>query len=194
MEQDELLRRVVGVLERLDLPYLVTGSIATVFYGEPRFTHDIDVVLELPLGRVEELIAAFPTGEFYLDGAMARDAVLRRGQFNVLHPASGLKVDFILATDEPFNRSRFARRVRIQPDADYGAFFSSAEDLVIRKLEFHRRGGSEKHLRDIAGVLRVSGDLLDYDYIESWAHCLGLEETWHRLRERMARQEPAEGQ
>lgn len=184
MEQDELLRLTVGVLERLELRYFVTGSIATVFFGEPRFTNDIDVVVDLPHSKVAALVAAFPPGEFYVDEEMMREAVRRRGQFNILHPASGLKVDVIVPRDEPFNRSRFARVVRVKPREEYEASFSSAEDLIVRKLDFFRQGGSEKHLRDIAGVLRVSGDSLDYVYIAEWVSRLGLEEIWRVVRER----------
>lgn len=85
MEQSELLRMVVRVLEELGLPYLVTGSTATIFYGEPRFTADIDVVVRLPESRISELVDAFAGDAFYLDEESIRQAVSRRGQFNIIH-------------------------------------------------------------------------------------------------------------
>ena len=85
------LRLAVSVFERLGLRYLVTGSLATVFYGEPRFTNDIDIVVDLPAKRVVELCAAFPSPEFYVSPESALRAVAKKGQFNVIHPASGLK-------------------------------------------------------------------------------------------------------
>ena len=186
MEQDDLLRFAVGVLERLRLPYFVTGSIATVFYGEPRFTNDIDIVVDLPAGRIAEFCQAFPAAEFYVDEEAARAAVRRHGQFNVIHPRSGLKLDIMVPAPSEFNRSRFARSVQVSPAPDLQASFSSREDVILKKLEAYREGGSDKHLRDIAGVLRVSGDRLDVGYIESWAARMDLTEIWRAVVARLA--------
>jgi hypothetical protein len=181
VEQDELLRFAVGVLERLRVPYLVTGSIATVFYGEPRFTNDVDIVVDLPLDRVGELCRSFPAGDFYVDEEAARAAVRRRGQFNVVHPASGLKLDLVVPARDDFDRSRFARAVRVRPAPDYEASFAAMEDVILKKLVFYREGGSDKHLRDVAGVLRISGDQLDVPYLEAWASRLGVADLWQAV-------------
>ena len=173
------------VFEQLDLRYLVTGSLATVFYGEPRFTNDIDIAVQLPASAVDELCAAFPSPEFYVSPESARRAVTHKSQFNVIHPASGLKLDLIVLADNAFNRSRLARARTVHPAADYTACFSSPEDVILMKLDFHRRGGSDKHLRDIASVLRVSGDQVDRAYVDSWADRLGLSETWQALLARI---------
>jgi len=178
---DELLRRLAAILESLDLPYLVTGSMATVFYGEPRFTNDIDVVVDLPAERITELCAAFPADEFYVDEETVRRAVRNCGQFNVLHPTSGLKVDVMVPAADDFNRSRFARARRLRPGPDVEVTFASPEDVILKKLEYYREGGSEKHLRDIRGVLRVSRGELDLAYVEEWAERLGVREVWTHL-------------
>jgi hypothetical protein len=185
MEQDDLLRFAVAVLERLRIPYLVTGSMATVFFGEPRFTNDIDIVVDLPEDRVSDLCRAFPASEFYVDDEAARMAVRRRGQFNVIHPVSALKLDLMVAAATEFNRSRFARARRVKPAEDYEATFSSPEDVIVKKMEAYREGGSEKHLRDIAGVLRVSAEQIDRKYVEEWAGRLGLEDIWQGVLARL---------
>ncbi len=143
MEQSELLRYVVTVLERQGLSYLVTGSVATIFFGEPRFTNDIDIVLVLPRDQISGLCQAFPLPEFYLSEDAVREAVEHCGQFNIIHPASGLKVDMMIPSDTPFNRSRFTRAVRVKPDPAYDASFASVEDVIIKKMEYYREGGSE---------------------------------------------------
>ena len=186
MGPSELLAFVVRALERLGLRYLVTGSVATIYYGEPRFTNDIDVVVVLPPARVAEFCRAFPAPEFYVDDQGARKAAERGGEFNIIHPASGLQVDVIIAQDTRFDRSRLARAVRVERGAGCEAFFASAEDVVIKKMEYYRAGGSEKHLRDITGVLRVSGDRIDRAYIEDWASRLGLQGIWKAVMERAA--------
>jgi hypothetical protein len=186
MDQAELLRSVVAVLERLNVPYLVTGSVATIYYGEPRFTNDIDIVVQLPAGRIADFCRSFPPAEFYLDDESARQAVSSHGQFNLIHPASGLKVDFIIPADSPFERSRFGRPVRVRPSAEYEATFAAPEDVIVKKLEYYAAGGSDKHLRDIAGILRIGGERVDRDYVARWAVQLGLTEVWEAVLARLS--------
>ena len=185
MEPDELLRRLVETLERLDLPYLITGSVATILYGEPRFTNDIDVVVQLPPGRVDDLVEAFPGDEFYLDGERIRQAVANKSQFNIIHPASGLKIDIMVPAMDEFDRSRFARAKRVRPAEHYEATFASAEDVIVKKLQFYAEGGSDKHLRDIASVLRISASDVDRDYVTVWADRLGLRKIWDQILDQL---------
>lgn len=184
MEPSELLRIVVGALERLELPYLVTGSMATIFYGEPRYTNDIDVVVQLPNHKVNALCRAFQPPDYYVSDEAARMAVEQGGQFNIIHSSSGLKVDVFVARNDAFDKSRFARATRIRPADDFDASFASTEDVIIKKMEYFREGGSEKHLRDITGVLRVSGEQIDHAYIANWASRLGLEAVWKAILEK----------
>lgn len=184
MEQDELLRLAVETLERLEIPYLVTGSVATIFYGEPRFTNDIDIVVQLDRGSAGRLVEAFPADELYVAREAALGAVARRGQFNLIHPRSGLKVDFMVASMDAFDRSRFGRGRRVRTAEDREATFASPEDVILKKLVYFRDGGSDKHLRDVAGVLRISRDV-DRGYVAEWAERLGVGDVWRRVEERM---------
>lgn len=185
MEPSDLLRLVVSVLERLGLRYFVTGSTVTIFYGEPRFTNDIDVVVDLPVDAVEEFCRQFPEDEFFVSADAARDAVGRHSMFNIIHPRSGLKVDVIIPAPSDFNRSRFSRARRVRAAEDWDASFSSPEDAILKKMEFHREGGSDKHLRDIASVLRTSGHEVDTAYIDGWAITLGLTDVWRAILDRL---------
>ena len=187
MTQDELLRHVVGVLESLKLRYFVTGSIASIYYGEPRLTNDIDVVVDLPEQIVPEFCAAFSGDEFYLSDEAAIRAIRKYGTFNILHPSSGLKIDVIVPEKTLFNHHRFQRTKRVQAADGLESSFSSAEDVIVMKMEFFRQGGSDKHLRDITGILKLSGDRLDTDYIENWADQMGLETIWRTLRSRVTK-------
>jgi hypothetical protein len=185
MEHADLLRYVTSEIEALGLRYFVTGSVATIFYGEPRFTNDIDIVVDLPLQRVSEFCERFPDPEFYADEEAAREAVRRRRQFNIIHPGSGLKVDIIIPEDSPFDRSRFARRRQVQAGENYQASFASPEDVIIKKMVYCREGGSEKHLRDIAGVLKACEGPVDREYIAEWAALLDLQEIWRAILDRV---------
>lgn len=184
MEPSELLARVAATLKRLDVAYLVTGSMASTAYGEPRFTNDIDIVADLGVDQVAEFCADFPAPEFYCWEPAVADAVRRRFQFNIIHIESGFKVDVMLATDSPFDR---ARMTRARPLATAGAVvsFASPEDVIVKKLQYFREGGSEKHLRDIAGVLKVQADHIDSGYITEWAARLGLLAEWRLVLERL---------
>ena len=185
MELSELLRRVAETLEELDIPYLITGSMATIAYGEPRFTRDIDVVVRMDRRDIEKLRSAFPEEDFYLSTAAALEALEHAGQFNVLHPRSGLKIDFIVAGSGEFDDSRFSRSLKLQIGPSSTAAFAAPEDVIIKKLEYFREGESDKHLRDSAGVLKVTGDELDREYIEEWMRRLDLERAWRHVLERL---------
>jgi hypothetical protein len=157
VEPDDLLGLAADVCQRLALTYLVVGSTATIAYGEPRFTNDIDIAIELPPSQVEPFCDSFPSTEFYLSRDTVRDAVNRGRPFNLIHPTSGLKIDFIVLTQEAFDRSRIARRRELPVLEGRTISFASPEDVILKKLVFFQDGGSEKHLRDIAGVLRIQG-------------------------------------
>lgn len=183
----ELLGTTVLILERLQIPYLVTGSIASMAYGEPRLTNDIDIVAGVEEKHISALLEAFPPNEFYISEDMIREAIRRKGQFNIIHPASGLKIDVIIKVDNPFNTSRFTRSKKIYPSDTYQANFAAPEDVIIKKMEYYKEGGSEKHLRDITGILKISSDDIDYGYISEWAERLGLTEIWKAINDRINR-------
>jgi hypothetical protein len=110
MSQSELVRQVVEALDRLKIPYMITGSIASSLQGEPRATHEIDIVISLESAKIDQLMRTFPPPDFYLDRDSMMRAIETEGMFNLIHIPEGDKVDFWMLTDEPFDRSRFARR------------------------------------------------------------------------------------
>lgn len=190
MEQSELLRFVASVLERLDIPYFVTGSTVTIFYGEPRFTNDIDIVVALSEGAVQDFCRQFPEPDFYVSPEAAGEAVRRRSQFNIIQPSSGLKVDVIIPPTSEFNTTRFARARRVRAGEGWSASFSSPEDAILKKMEFFRASGSDRHLRDITGVLKTSGSEVDMAYINRWATTLGVTDVWQAILDRMREGQP----
>src|SRR5437899_10853478 len=136
---------------------MIGGSQAAVYYGEPRFTRDVDVVAGLGPAQMPALLARFPAPDFYVSGEAAREAVETRGQFNIIHPASGLKIDIFVNRATPSDRLRLERRRRLPLVPGRDAWFARAEDVILYKLIYYRDGQSELHLRDVIGILRVSG-------------------------------------
>ena len=184
MTQAELLRYVVETLEELEIPYMIGGSQAAVYYGEPRFTRDVDIVAGLGPAQMPALLARFPAPDFYVSGEAAREAVETRGQFNIIHPASGLKIDIFVNRDTPYDRLRLERRRRLPLVPGRDAWFARAEDVILYKLIYFREGQSELHLRDVIGILRVSGDEIDSRYVAEWAERLGLGPLWDTVLKR----------
>lgn len=185
MEQHELLLFVVECFEKLKIPYLITGAIASIAYGEPRFTNDIDIVVDMSLTHVDPFKSYFPENEFYLEVDSIKRAINRRHQFNIIHPGSGLKVDVIISKKDDFDQSRFARIKKLYVSETKSADFASPEDVVIKKLEYFKQGRSEKHLRDIASMLKISSELIDRAYISFWAKRLSVGELWEEIQKKV---------
>ena len=186
MTQAELLRYVVEALEAEPIPYMISGSQASIYYGEPRFTQDIDIIAALGAGDLSALLARFPASDFYLSAEAAREAVETRGQFNIVHPGSGLKIDIFVNKDTPYDRVRLERRQRLPLVPGMEAWFARAEDVILYKLLYYREGQSELHVRDIIGILRVSGPEIDSGYVVTWAERLGLRGVWEAIVKRAA--------
>ena len=184
MTQAELLRYLVDTLDALAIDYMIVGSHAAIYYGEPRFTQDVDVVIELTATALPSLLGRFPHTEFYVSEDAARDAVTQRGQFNIIHGMSGVKIDVFIGKDTEYDRLRFQRRHRLPLVPGREAYFARPEDIVLYKLLYFRQGGSDRHLRDIAGILAVSGPDLDVSYISQWAHRLGVFDLWEATQRR----------
>lgn len=181
MTPAELIRVAVEACRSVGIEYFITGSVASSYYGEFRFTADLDVVIELPSWRVNDLCGYFPEPDYYVSPESAMDAAQRCGQFNVVHPASGLKIDFMVINDRPYNESRRARAREREILPGLQAQISAPEDVILMKLVFYNEGASEKHLRDIASMLRISPGEIDRAYIERWAPKLGVVESWRAV-------------
>ncbi len=176
---------VVGVLEELHIPYMVVGSFASGAYGEPRMTQDIDIVVELRYGDAESLCKRFAPPDFYVEPESIRQAIHTCGQFNIIHGASGNKIDLMLLHDSPWNAKQFERRQRLEIVEGCQASVAKPEDVILSKMLWYKEGGSEKHLRDIAGILKISGDQVDHDYVAAWSKRLEVEDVWEAVQRRV---------
>ena len=173
------------VLEELEIPYLLVGSFASSAYGEPRLTQDIDVVVDISEDQIPLLCEAFPFPDFYVSLEAAQEAVRQRRQFNVIHPASGNKIDFMIARKDAWGDSQFARRQLVQVLPDHAGYVACPEDVILGKLLYYQEGGSEKHLRDISGIMRISPSLVDIEYLSKWTEQFGLSDIWEAVLSRL---------
>ena len=184
METFDLLRRVHGVCERLGIDYHTVGSMATIMFGIPRLTLDVDVVLDLHLNQVDDFCDEFPPDEFFLSKPAVMEAVRRRTQFNIVQSTTALKVDCIIPDGSAHSLSEMGRGTTRPTPAGFVARFASPEDVIIKKMEYFRLGGSDKHLSDSAQVLQVSRSQIDRAYIDRWAGVLNLTDIWEVIQTR----------
>jgi hypothetical protein len=187
MREQQLLSRLVGVLERSGAPYLFTGSFASSLQGTPRAAGNLDLVARLEAGGLRELKRAFPPPEFELDEEAALQALARGDSFPLVDREGGGRVDFWPASDSPFDRSRFARR-QFEDFQGLRIALSSPEDTILVKLYWGGRSGErEKQFVDALGVYELQSSRLDKAYLRRWAAELGVAGELGRLEKQAQR-------
>lgn len=183
MSQQELLKKVVQALKDAGIQYMITGSVVSSLQGEPRSTHDIDVVVAIQKSVVKKLVKPFLSPDFYTDESSIFDAINQQKMFNIIDVKEGDKVDFWILTDEPFDQSRFSRRY-VEEVLGIELQVSSPEDTILAKLRWAKlSGGSEKQFTDALRVYEVQFEKLDTKYMEYWAKKLDVELLWKRLKD-----------
>lgn len=171
-----LVRHMGAIFDDLGVPYALGGSMASSLIGEPRSTVDVDMAVRLDAASGEDLFERV-SGEFYVPVDLARAAILAHSSFNLIDTANALKVDIFVVGDGLLDRMQIERRFLVEmPGVDGGIWVTSAEDQVLRKLDWFRPGGSisDRQWRDVLGILRVLGEALDVDYLRTTARTCGL--------------------
>lgn len=176
----EPLALVTEALDRLQIPYFVGGSIASILHGEIRTTQDADVVVKIAERDVEPLATALAPA-FFVDRDAVRDAIHHRSSCNLIHRTTAFKVDLFTRRDRPFSREEMARRKRVIV-AGVELSIASAEDCVLSKLEWYEKAGrvSDRQWRDVLGMLKAQGAGIDRAYLTTWAAALGVTESLER--------------
>jgi hypothetical protein len=175
---------VLDALEALHVRHYVGGSLASSAHRVPRASIDADIMADLRPGDAAPFGAALGD-RYYVSEDRVRDAVQRRGSFNLIHLGTMLKVDVFAAKDRPFDR-RALSRARPEPlDAPGGRSvpLATAEDIILAKLEWYpRRGGevSERQWADVLGVMRVRRERLDLAYLRELAADLAVSDLLER--------------
>jgi len=174
---------VIEAFEKLNIPYLIGGSLAAALHGTARSTLDTDLVADLRPEQVNQLVEMLQQ-EFYVDHGMIFDAIEHRSSFNVIHLDTTFKVDVFVAKPRRFDQMQLQRRRLevVSTEPERRAYVATAEDIVLAKLEWYRQGGevSDRQWRDILGVLKVQAGRLDSDYLQKWAAELNVADLLQR--------------
>lgn len=180
-EPVEVTLKVTGILEKLGIPYLIGGPLASALYGMVRTTQDSDIVADMRLEHLQSFVSALQD-EFYVDDEMISDAIQRNSSFNIIHRETMFKVDVFIPRPRPFLQSQLARAQKqtFVFEAEVSAKFASPEDTILSKLEWYRMGGDDRQWRDILGVMKVRAGELDLDYLQKWASELNVSDLLER--------------
>jgi hypothetical protein len=174
---------VVEALERLGVPYLIGGSLASAVHGVVRATLDVDLVADLCPEHAARFVQTLGDA-FYADLDVIHDAIRRRSSFNLIHLETMFKVDVFIPKQRPFDQVQLTRRTEhvVATDPERTAYVASAEDIVLAKLEWYQMGGkvSDRQWRDVLGVLKVQEGRLDLAYLRRWAPELGVADLLER--------------
>lgn len=184
LDHFEVAARVSRVLDQLNAIYVIGGSLASAFAGEPRSTLDVDIVADLRPDDVTPLCRALAS-EFYVSEAAVRRAVESRSSTNLIHQDSQIKIDLFVAGGTPLDLQQLARRRPVEPRQGLILYVYTPEDILLQKLRWFRRGGSisDRQWRDILGIIRTQGDRLDGDYLTANAPRLEVETELARALE-----------
>jgi len=181
MSQQELLKRVVQALSCAGVEYMLTGSFASSLQGEPRSSHDIDLVVDIQADTIDKIVESFPPPRFHLSKDHVAEAVTKRDMFNIIDSDTGNKVDLWLLTDTSFDRMRFSRR-RSEEVLGIKIAVSAPEDTILAKLRWAKlSGGSKKQFTDALRVYEVQFDNLDIAYLQDWAKKIGVEDLLEEI-------------
>ena len=184
MPEPDLFQIFVMRLNEFDIPYMITGAVASAIYGEPRLTHDIDLVVEITDEKLQRLVEAFPLEEFYCPPVEVLRVETKRplrGHFNLIHHETGFKADLYTVGQDELHRWAMSKRRQIRPE-DKRFWVAPPEYVILRKLEYYREGKSEKHLRDVAGILELSSEQLDLQELQQKIKEHRLEEEWQEAQ------------
>ena len=171
-------------LDKMGLRYMVTGAAASIIYGEPRLTHDIDLVVEMAEKDAKGIIEAFPSEQFYcppIDVIRLEIRRSTRGHFNLIHHESGFKADIYTVGEDELHHWAMSRRIKVQV-VEEPVWVAPPEYVILRKLEYYREGKSEKHLRDIASMMELSSAEIDLQELQNKIKEYSLEKEWKRAQ------------
>jgi hypothetical protein len=183
MHEADLFKIFISRFNRAKIRYMVTGSVASIVYGEPRMTHDIDLVVFLNENQIKDLGELFSSGEFYFpppEIILVESRKESRGHFNIIHFESGFKADIYIGGNNKLEKWGIGNSKEFELNGEKISI-APPEYVIIMKMNYYLEGGSEKHLTDIKAILKYSENLVDYNILNSFIKDYRLEAAWSRI-------------
>lgn len=181
MSQQELLKKTVEALNNAQIDYFITGSIVSSIQGEPRLTHDIDIVADINFSNFNKFITYFNIEDYYYSFESIISSIETKTMFNIIDSSEGDKVDLWILKNEEFDHARNSRKYKIN-FGNIEIYVTSAEDTIISKLLWSKKcGGSIKHYTDALKVFEIMKEKIDMNYIKIWVEKLNIQELWKKI-------------
>jgi hypothetical protein len=180
------LLHFLRIIETIPIEYMVSGSIASILYGKPRLTQDMDVVVVLPIREIDAFARLFDPEKYYCPPTetMREEVVLgEQGHFNIIDQNTGFKIDIYPAGNDSLIAWGLENKKKISLIEGEDVWVAPPEYVILKKLSYYLEGGSQKHLEDIRGMIEVSGNQIDVSIIEDWSSKLGLMDGWKQVSE-----------
>jgi hypothetical protein len=177
---------VMNALARSGIRFMLGGSLASAFHGIPRSTNDIDIVADIMEQHISPLVSEL-AGAFYADSESMREALRLGRPFNVIHFATGDKIDIFPVAGNRHTQIEIERSKVQDVPVEEGLIVrcpvATAEDTVLAKLVWYRMGGeqSDRQWNDVRGIRSVQGPRLDHAYMQQWARELKVDDLLDRL-------------
>lgn len=172
----DVLRDVSQRLERTEIAFMLTGSLAMNYYAQPRMTRDIDLVLQISAEQIDSLLRTFES-DYYIDRINVARAIAQRSMFNLIHNKAIIKIDCVVLKNDDYRQEEFIRRRKVSL-GDFETWIVSREDLILSKLVWSKHSASEMQLRDVKNLLSEDCDLI---YLRKQATYLTVSETLNEL-------------
>ena len=183
MQEANLFLIFIKRLNNIKISYLVTGAAATIIYGVPRLTHDIDLIIQLDYVKIDDFIKQFPSDKFYLPPEEVIKLEIKRplrGHFNIIHHETGFKADIYIMGEDTLHKWALTNKKSFNILGET-IWVAPPEYVIMRKLEYFREGGSSKHLTDIQNILDVMKENIDYKFIREKVKQYSLEKEWGKV-------------
>ena len=140
----------------------------------------MDIVIELSPQSALIFSKLFPIEEYYCPPIeILAEEIISRGQFNLIHHKSGLKIDIIIRKIDAFSVQEFKRRIKMPFVEGMEVYIATPEDIIIKKILYFKEGRTEKHLIDIKGIL--ANTEVDENYLKKWIKVLLLDKEWKEI-------------
>ena len=179
MQDPELFLLFCRKFSALNIEYLVTGSIASIIYGEPRLTHDIDLVILTHDINYANFSLQFPLDDFYCP---PKDVFADQNQksFNLIHHETGFKADVYIIQENSFNKWAFTNKNNINI-GDEVISIAPIEYVIHNKVKFYAEGRSPKHISDIKGMLYHSEELINWQILNDELERLKINQVFKNM-------------
>ncbi|MEW5760430.1 MAG: hypothetical protein AB1779_06670 [Candidatus Thermoplasmatota archaeon] len=179
MKQERSLKKIIEILEDCKIDYMLTGAIAVSYYGKPRLTHNIDVLVALQKKDVDNIVKKLKL-QFYVDKGSVIDAIEETSMFNAIHNTTGIKIDFWIIKSDKYDELRFSRRLR-KKILNKKMYIIAPEDLIITKLLWYKKYKDKKHYDDVEGICQIQTSKLNMEYLDKWTKFFGVNKIFRKV-------------